>query len=130
MVCIAFDNYSGPELYYNADQQPVVPILSSTRDFMQGNTPCTRTQFPLAIAFAITVHKSQGLSVEKAVVDISGTEFTSGLNYVAVSRLKTIEGLLFERPFDLDTIRKGGKGKTAEARQLDWVRRTAQVIPM
>jgi hypothetical protein len=64
------------------------------------------------------------------VVDISGTEFTSGLNYVAVSRLKTIEGLLFERPFDLDTIWKGGKGKTAEARQLDWVRRTAQVIPM
>jgi hypothetical protein len=108
MVCIAFDNYSGPELYQNASNQPVVPIFPIIREFMVGNTPCTRTQFALTIAFAITVHKSQGITVDKAVVDISGTKFTPGLNYVAVSRLKSLEGLLFDRPFDLDIIRKGG----------------------
>ena len=97
---------------------------------MQGANSCTRSQFPLTIAFAITLHKSQGLTMQKAVVDISRPQFTPGLNYVAISRLKSLEGLLFEKPFDLDTIRKGGQGKTAEFRALDWNRRSNQVISL
>ncbi|KAK4195335.1 hypothetical protein QBC40DRAFT_259075 [Triangularia verruculosa] len=49
----------------------VVPIFRSTRDFLGGRRACSRTQFPATIAYAITVHKSQGATLTKAVVDIA-----------------------------------------------------------
>src|SRR6185437_11504086 len=100
-ICVAFDGYIGPAvLYYNDVGQPVVPIFRSTREFFKGNEACTRTQFPLSIAFAITIHRAQGVTLDQVVLDISGTEFTAGLNYVAVSRVKSKEGLLFDTTFD------------------------------
>jgi hypothetical protein len=65
--------------------------------------------------------------LEQAVLDISGTEFAAGLNYVAVSRVKNKEGLLFDTPFDYNTIRRK-PGQTMAARLVDWNRRTSQVI--
>ena len=129
-ICVVFDGYDGPALYEIPNGKPVVPILRSHRDFSKVTHQCTRVQFPLSIAFAITVHKSQGISIAKAVLDVSAPEFSPGLNYVAVSRLKTLEGLLFDCPFDLDVIRKKAKGKTAAAREADWVRRTRQTVPL
>ncbi|KAG6078750.1 hypothetical protein E4U16_001444, partial [Claviceps sp. LM84 group G4] len=49
-------------------------------------------------------HKSQGCTLEKAVADISGNDFTAGLTYVAVSRVKSLEGIMFDCPFDLQDI--------------------------
>ena len=68
--------------------------------------------------------------MQQAVLDISRPQFISGLNYVTISRLKSLQGLMFDKLFDLDVIRKGGGGKTAEGRALDWVRRSNQVIPL
>lgn len=59
-----------------------------------------REQFPIRIAFAITVYKAQGITLEKAVVDITIREFTAGLRYIAVSRVKNINTLMFKKPFD------------------------------
>jgi len=53
----------------------------------------TRKQFPLMLAFAITIHKSQGLSLENAIVDAGSTNFGPGMIYVALSRVTSLNGL-------------------------------------
>lgn len=58
----------------------------------------TFVQYPLKLAWAITVHKSQGLTFEKAVLDVNEV-FVSGQMYVAFSRLTAIDGLVLLSPF-------------------------------
>ncbi|KAG6094916.1 hypothetical protein E4U14_008371 [Claviceps sp. LM454 group G7] len=53
----------------------IIPIFRSRRVFIYKCRLCTRTQFPLTVAYAITVHKSQGCTLDKAVTDISGKDW-------------------------------------------------------
>ena len=55
------------------------------------------SQYPLRLAWAITIHKSQGLTFERAIIDASFS-FASGQVYVALSRCKTLEGLVLASP--------------------------------
>jgi len=64
----------------------------------------TFSQFPLRLAWAITIHKSQGLTFEKAIVD-AGTSFAAGQVYVALSRLTGLEGLVLRSKISPHSIR-------------------------
>ena len=52
-----------------------------------------RKQFPLILSYAITIHKCQGLSLDTAIIDLSTDVFGDGMAYVALSRVRTLNGL-------------------------------------
>ncbi|WP_213815303.1 ATP-dependent RecD-like DNA helicase [Glaciihabitans sp. dw_435] len=56
------------------------------------------TQFPLRLAWAVTIHKSQGKTYERAIVDLGTRSFAPGQTYVALSRITALDGLYLSRP--------------------------------
>ena len=66
---------------------------------------------PLKLAWAVTIYKAQGLTLHKVVVDIGKKEFSSGLIYVACSRVRCLKDLLFTAPFPYERLSNMCKSK-------------------
>ncbi|WP_298498013.1 helix-turn-helix domain-containing protein [uncultured Algibacter sp.] len=69
------------------------------------------TQMPLRLAWSITIHKSQGLTFEKAIIDAQGA-FAHGQTYVALSRCKSLEGLVLKSKINSSQIISDGNVTT------------------
>lgn len=81
---IILEKYTWKNIRYTTDK-----ISGEIQEDLAG----TFTQYPLKLAWAITVHKSQGLTFDKAIIDI-GNAFAPGQIYVALSRLRSLKGLV------------------------------------
>ena len=134
VIMVVFDHYTGPPFtmpdgsVLQKGGKLVVPILPVEHDFQVQGGDCSREQFPLVVSYAITVHKSQGITLARAVCDLSTPDFTLGLSYVAVSRVKSLEGMMFDAPFDRARVFKENPVAGMRLRVEDLERRSGEVL--
>ncbi|KAF8237416.1 hypothetical protein L208DRAFT_1197098, partial [Tricholoma matsutake] len=83
----------------------------------------SREQFPLTLACAITIHKSQGLTLEHPVIDLGPKDFSSGLSFVAISQVKKLKGLAFHVPFGIQHLQCGEETESMKMLREDNTRR-------
>lgn len=69
-------------------------IVYNKYEFEDGELLLTRFQLPLMLAWATSLHKSQGATLDCAIMDLGATIFCPGMSYVGLSRVRTLEGLL------------------------------------
>jgi ATP-dependent exoDNAse (exonuclease V) alpha subunit len=64
----------------------------------------TFTQFPIKLAWAITIHKSQGLTFDNVIIDLGTGAFVNGQVYTALSRCRTLQGITLRQKIRLEDI--------------------------
>lgn len=79
----------------------------------------------MVLAWAITIHKSQGLTLPEATIDLGPKDFVSGLSFVAISRCKTLTGLAFRTHFAPTRLQRPVESDSMRMLRLDEERRTA-----
>ena len=95
-VLVHVADYKGPS--FSSDEPNIVPIASIERNWNAQKQFCKRSMIPLQPAYALTIHKSQGMSIPKIIANLWHREFCLGLSYVALSRCTKISNLALE-PF-------------------------------
>lgn len=102
-IQVGFTDDSEPVLVGRYTWENVRFTLNKATNEVEEKVVGTFVQYPLKLAWAITVHKSQGLTFEKAIIDVSQA-FAPGQVYVALSRLTSLNGLVLTAPFQLEGI--------------------------
>ena len=102
----------------------IAPVTAMFRDRQM--RMLTRTNFPVMLAWAVTVHRTQGLCMDRAVVSMEDM-FEVGMAYVALSRVRTLDGLAV-RMFDEPSMQMVSPAVRAEYRRLDLYRGATEVL--
>ena len=105
IVMVNFPGYR--RLSLSPSRLNVVPVTQISTTNSNG--------FPLSLAWAITIHKSQGMMLYRVTVDLGCNEFASGLTFVALSRMRTFGSLRVEQ-FDFSCFKRIERGRHVEVR--------------
>ena len=89
---IGFDKESGYPIVETIHKKKVIATPESWTVERQGSVIAQISQVPLRLAWAITIHKSQGMSLDAATIDLSKA-FVEGMGYVALSRVRRLDGI-------------------------------------
>src|SRR5699024_9958962 len=93
------------------------------------------TQFPMKLAWSVSIHKSQGQTLDRAVLDLTGGTFADGQLYVALSRCTSLEGMVLRQPLETADVRADSRvsaflGRAEDAdKPKGLVHLSATVIP-
>lgn len=118
-VLVDFSQYSGPP--FLLERPKCIPIASITFEWDSKS----RQQIPLQLRYAITIHKSQGQTLGKTVIDIGKSEMSSGCTFVALSRLKRLkDGILQPMSFERLQYWQGQKN----GRKDSWRKKVTTII--
>ncbi len=116
-VTVLFDHYSGPTL-----SDGTVPITPLRRSWSSSGSSCSRLQLPLKLSWAVTIHKSQGLTLDSVTVDVGKKEFCAGLTFVAISHVRRVTDILLSPPFPFQRLRNLSKSRRMEERKQEEMR--------
>jgi len=103
--------------------------INETTKMIEPEVVGTFTQFPLRLAWAITIHKSQGLTFEHAIIDAQFS-FASGQVYVALSRCKSLEGMILASPISCGAIKKDNRVDDYIQRQQEETQKSINILPV
>ena len=104
-IIVAFPGYQGPP--YLPDVPGSVPIHPRTAEWKDGKVTCTRRGFSLLPGYALTIHKAEGMTIDRPVlIDVGPTEFAVGLTYTAVTRTRTLDNISFQPMPTFNRIRE------------------------
>ena len=78
VIMVAIPSYRGPTEWHNGDGVPLVPIVPSVARWKKNGRPCSRKQYPLNLAYIISICKSQGMTLDKAVIEFGPKDFCRG----------------------------------------------------
>lgn len=101
-LLVELHQYCGP--LFIPSHPKIIPVPPFHANFQFKGQSCTRIQFPVVLAWALTIHKSQGMTLDKAIIDLGIKEYQSGLTFVAISRVKALKDLAFLNRFSLNRL--------------------------
>lgn len=112
-----------PRLEWENTKYIIDPETQEIKEEVDG----TFSQYPLRLAWAITVHKSQGLTFDNAVLDINQS-FAHGQVYVALSRCRTLQGMVLSSPLRFAAVITDGNVEEFVRRELDEAKNSASKL--
>ena len=121
-VLVQFRDYKGPSV---EGWERVYPISAYTATWSKGGESLSRRMLPLQPAYGCTIHKSQGQTLNKIMINLGPREFSGGLTYTALTRVRSLKDLAFRPMPDLTRLNAYAKHINFDHVKADKARKAA-----
>ncbi|KAK3924142.1 ATP-dependent DNA helicase [Frankliniella fusca] len=118
-ILVKFDNVSLIDV-----ETDFVPLKAGLTSFYKNSIHCTRQQYYISLCWAITIHRGQGIGLGKMLLEVSDSDFTLGLLYVAFSRVSDLHDLILLRSITHERLNgiKNSKYYNERYKFLEWLK--------